>query len=59
MLWRGMKSRKLKAKVENAAADNDSVTHRNNEEDAKRLEFDLGKLLECNSATEAEKEGRI
>jgi outer membrane murein-binding lipoprotein Lpp len=50
---------KLKAKIKKAAAENDSVAHRNNEEEAKRLEVELGGLLERTSALEAEKEGRI
>jgi hypothetical protein len=58
MAW-NEKADKLQAKIKNAAADNDSVTHRNNEEAAKRLGVELGKLLERNSAIEAEQEGRI
>ena len=58
MAW-NEKADKLIAKIKKAAADNDSVAHRNNEEEAKRLEVELGKLLERNNALEAEKEGRI
>src|SRR5688500_12564605 len=58
MAW-NEKVDKLKAKIKKAAADNDSVAHRNNEEETKRLEVELGKLLERTSALEAEKEGRI
>ncbi len=50
---------KLKAKIKKAAADNDPIAHRNNEEEAKRLEVELGKLLDRTSALEADKEGRI
>jgi outer membrane murein-binding lipoprotein Lpp len=50
---------KLKAEIKKAAAHNDPIAHRNNEEEAKRLEVELGKLLERNNALEAEKEGRI
>ena len=58
MAW-NEKADKLKAKIKKAAAENDSVAHRNNEEEAKRLEVELGELLERTSALEAEKEGRI
>jgi outer membrane murein-binding lipoprotein Lpp len=58
MAW-NEKLDKLKAKIKKAAADNDSVAHRNNEEEAKRLEVELGELLERTNALEAEKEGRI
>ena len=58
MAW-NEKADKLKAKIKKAAADNDSVAHRNNEEEAKRLQVELGALLERTSALEAEKEGRI
>ncbi len=50
---------KLKAKIKKAAADNDRIAHRNNEEEAKRLEVELGELLDRTTALEAEKEGRI
>jgi outer membrane murein-binding lipoprotein Lpp len=58
MAW-NEKVDKLKAKIKKAAANNDSVAHRNNEEEAKRLEVELGELLERTSVLEAEKEGRI
>ena len=43
MAW-NEKVDKLKAKIKKAAADNDSVAHRNNEEEAKRLEVELGNI---------------
>ena len=58
MAW-NEKVDKLKANIKKAAAENDSVAHRNNEEEAKRLEVELRELLERTSALEAEKEGRI
>ena len=53
------KADKLIAKIKKAAADNDSVAHRNNEEEAKRLEVEMKTLEERNRALEAEREGRI
>ena len=50
---------KLKAKIKKAATDNDPLAHRSNEDEAKRLEVDLGKLLERNRALEAEREGKL
>jgi hypothetical protein len=58
MAW-NEKVDKLKAKIKKAAAENDSVAHRNNEEEAKRLELELRELLDRTSALEEEKEGRI
>jgi hypothetical protein len=49
---------KLKAEIRKAAAENDSIADWNKEEEAKRLEVALGKLLERNSALEAEKKDR-
>ena len=58
MAW-NEKADKLIAKIKKAAADKDPIAHRNNEEEAKRLEVELRELLERTSALEAEKEGRI
>jgi hypothetical protein len=49
----------LKAKIKKAAADNDSVAHLSNEEEAKRLEVELETLQERNRALEAEREGKL
>ena len=53
------KADKLIAKIKKAAAEKDPIAHRNNEEEAKRLEVELRGLLERTNAIEAEKEGRI
>jgi outer membrane PBP1 activator LpoA protein len=58
MAW-NEKAETLIAKIKKAAADNDSVAHRNNQEEAKRLEVELKKLEERNRIFEAEREGRI
>jgi outer membrane murein-binding lipoprotein Lpp len=50
---------KFKLKVKKAAAKNDPIAQRNNEQEAKRLEVELGKLKERNSALEAEREGKL
>jgi hypothetical protein len=58
MAWRE-KVDKFKLKVKKAAAENDPIAQRNNEQEAKRLEVELGKLKERNSALEAEREGKL
>jgi hypothetical protein len=50
---------KFKLKVKKAAAKNDPIAQRNNEQEAKRLEVELEKLKERNSALEAEREGKL
>ena len=58
MAW-NEKAETLKAKIKKAAADNDPIAQRNNEEEAERLKVELRELLERTSVLEAEKEGRI
>jgi outer membrane murein-binding lipoprotein Lpp len=58
MAW-NEKADTLKAKIKKAAADNDPIAQRNNEEEAKRLEADFRKLQERHSALEAEREGKL
>ena len=58
MAW-NEKADKLIAKIKKAAADKDPIAHRNNQEEAKRLEVELKKLEERNRVLEAEREGRI
>jgi hypothetical protein len=53
------KADKLKAKIRKAAAENDPIAHRNNQEEAKRLEVELEKLEERNRVLEAEREGKL
>ena len=58
MAW-NEKAGKLIAKIKKAAADKDPIAHRDNQEEAKRLEAELKKLEERNRVLEAEREGRI
>ena len=58
MAW-NEKVDKFKLKVKKAAAENDPIAQRNNEQEAKHLEVELGKLKERNSALEAEREGKL
>ena len=53
------KADKLIAKIKKAAADKDPIAHRNNQEEAKRLEVELKNLEERNRVLEAEREGRL
>jgi hypothetical protein len=58
MAW-NEKADTLKAKIKKAAADNDPIAHRSNEEEAKRLEVELETLQERNRALEAQREGKL
>ena len=58
MAW-NEKAGKLIAKIKKAAADKDPIAHRDNQEEAKRLEVELKRLKERNRVLEAEREGRI
>jgi hypothetical protein len=53
------KADKLIAKIKKAAADNDPIAHRNNQEEAKHLEVELKELEERNRVLVAKREGKL